>query len=81
MPCLRGESHIDSRTQCVIITVVGGTRERGVVANDVLKIRKVIEFEISCIAMCFPYIYPIIDGERSFISEESSYNIRKLMKD
>ena len=24
LPCLRGESHIDFRTQCVTMTVVGG---------------------------------------------------------
>ena len=40
---LRGESHIDFRTQCVIVTLTGG----GVIANDVLIIRKVIEFQNS----------------------------------
>ena len=42
---LRGESHIDFRTQCVIVTLVGG----GVIANDVLIMRKVIEFQNSWI--------------------------------
>ena len=36
----RSESHIDFRTQCVIMTLAVG----GIVANDVLKMRKVIEF-------------------------------------
>ena len=34
--------NIDFRTQCIIMTLVGGGEE--VVANDVLKMRKVIEF-------------------------------------
>ena len=38
---LRGESHIDFRTQCVIVTLAGG----GVIANDVLIMRKVIAFQ------------------------------------
>ena len=60
----RGASHIDFRTQCVIMTLAGG----GTVTNDVLKFRKVIEFESSCIVICFSYIYPIADGKRTFIS-------------
>ena len=73
LPCLRGESHIDFRTQCVTMTVVGGGwGGDGGIANDVWEIRKVIKFERSCIVIYFSYIYPIIDGERSFISEESS---------
>ena len=38
---IKGESHIDFRTQCVIMTLAEG----GVIANDVSKIRKVIEFQ------------------------------------
>ena len=34
----RGESHINCRTQCVIMTLTGA------IANDVLKSRKIIEF-------------------------------------
>ena len=40
---IRGVSHIDSRTQCAIMTLAGG----GIIANDVLKMRKVIEFQSS----------------------------------
>ena len=36
----RSESHIDFRTQCVTMALAVG----GIVANDVLKMRKVIEF-------------------------------------
>ena len=38
------------------------------ITNDVLKLRKVIEFESSCILICFSYIYPIIGETGSFIS-------------
>ena len=40
----------------------------GAVTNDVLKFRKVIEFESSCIVISLSYIYLIIDGKRSFIN-------------
>ena len=63
----KGESHIDFRTQCVIIKLAGV----GTITNDVLKFRKVMEFESSCIEICFCYIYLIIDGKRSFINLES----------
>ena len=33
----------------------------GAIINDVLKFRKVIEFEYSCIVICFSYIYRIPD--------------------
>ena len=36
----RSESHIDLHKQYVIMSLV----ERGVIANDVLKLRKIIEF-------------------------------------
>ena len=39
----RDESHIDFRTQCVIMTLVGGR----IIANDALKKRKVIEIQSS----------------------------------
>ena len=42
------------------MTLVSG----GAISNDVLKLRKVIEFESSCFAVYFFYIYPIIDGKR-----------------
>ena len=42
---LRGESH---KSQ--------GARGWGAINNDVLKFRKVIEFESSCILLCFSYI-------------------------
>ena len=38
---LMGESHIDFRTQSLIMTLASGE----VIANDVLKMRKVIEFQ------------------------------------
>ena len=41
MYSLRDESHIDFRTQCVIMTLAG---ERGIIATDV---KKVIKFQSS----------------------------------
>ena len=38
---IKGESHIDFRTQCAIMTLASG----GVIANDALKMRKFIEFQ------------------------------------
>ena len=61
---LRGESHIDFHTQCFIMTLV----IEGAITNDVLKFKKVIEFQNSCIAICFSQIYLIIDGKSSFIT-------------
>ena len=37
---------------------------RGVTIDDVLKFRKIIKLENSCIVMCFSYIYPIINGKK-----------------
>ena len=45
-----------------------GARGWGAVTNDVFKFRKFIEFENSCIVICFPYNYLIIEGKRSFIN-------------
>ena len=59
---LRGESYIDFRTHCVIMTFVW------VVTNAVLKFKKFIEFESWCIVICFSYIYQIIDGVGSFVN-------------
>ena len=42
------------------MTLVSGV---GAITNDVLKFRKVIKFERLCIAICFSYIYLIIDGK------------------
>ena len=39
----RSELHIDFRTQCAIMTLAGGK----FIANDVLKMRKIIEFQSS----------------------------------
>ena len=50
---MRGEPYIEFRTQCVIMTLAGegwggeGGEVRGVIANDVLKLGKVIEFQSS----------------------------------
>ena len=37
------------------------------ITNDFLKFRKVIEFEQSCIVICYSYVYLIIDGKILFI--------------
>ena len=61
---VNGESHIDFCRQCVIIRLaVGGT-----ITNDVLKFRKIIEFQSSCITISFSYVCVITDGKNSFIS-------------
>ena len=45
----KSELHIDFRTQCFIMTLAGGGR---VIANDVFKMRKVIEFQsLSCYSL------------------------------
>ena len=45
---VRGESHIDFRTQCVIITLARVYLcGEGRIANDVLEMRTVIEFQSS----------------------------------
>ena len=38
--------------------------EGGAITNNVLKSRKVIEFESSCIVICFSYINLIIDEKK-----------------
>ena len=43
----------------------------GTITNDVLKFSKVIEFESSCVVICFSYIYLIVDRRRSFINLKS----------
>ena len=40
---LKGESHVDLRTQCVIMTLGGGEA----ITNDVFEFRKIIEFQSS----------------------------------
>ena len=55
---VRGESYIDFCTLWVII-MFGCGREGGgaSVTNDILKFRKVVEFETSGIVICLSYIY------------------------
>ena len=55
----KGKSHIDFRTQHIIMMLAGGE----VITNGVLKFRKVVEFESSCILICFSYVYLTIDGK------------------
>ena len=55
------------------MTLTGG----GAIANDVLKFRKVIEFESSCIEICFSYIYLIIDRKRLSINKIISHKMVK----
>ena len=53
----RDESHIDFRTQSVIMTLGGGIGG-GAITNGVMKFRKIIEFQSSEIVMnCFYNIY------------------------
>ena len=53
---IRGESYIDSRTQCVITTLAGGR----VIANDALKMRKVLGFQSSWIAIYYEIHFPVL---------------------
>ena len=53
----------------------------GAIINEVLKFRKVIEFESAFIVTCFSYIYLIIAGIKLFINYESSQKLTKLIKD
>ena len=46
---LRGKSHIEFRTQCVIMTLAGSNRGGEAITNCALKFTKIIEFESSCI--------------------------------
>ena len=61
---LKCVSHIYFCTQCAIMTLFVVRA----IANDVLKFRKVIEFESLCIVICFSYIYLMIDRIKSFIN-------------
>ena len=55
---LRGESYIDFCTLWVIMMFACGREGGGAsVTNDILKFRKVVEFETSGIVICFSYIY------------------------
>ena len=40
----RSESNINFRSQCITMTLMGGWR-RGVIANDILEMRKLMEFQ------------------------------------
>ena len=59
------------------MTLAGG----GGYTNDVLKFRKVIEFESSRVVIYSSYIYLIIDRKRSFINQESNWKFMNLIKD
>ena len=59
---LRGESYIDFDPHGWEEGWGGGRWVA--MTNDVLKFRKVFEFESSCIVICFSYIYLIINGKR-----------------
>ena len=48
----------------------------GAITNDTLKFRKVIEFERSCIAICFSYIYLIIDGKVNFSFKKADQKLK-----
>ena len=61
---LKGVWHIYFCTQYAIMTLFVVRA----IANDVLKFRKVIEFESLCIVICFSYIYLMIDRIKSFIN-------------
>ena len=53
----------------------------GAITNDVLKFRKFIEFESSCIETCFSSIYLTIYGKRSFkLCSDERQNAIKLFK-
>ena len=64
---LMGNSNIGFCMQCVIMTLASEVRGLAI-TNDVLKFRKLIEFESLYIVICFSYIYLILDGQRSFVS-------------
>ena len=66
-----GVTHIDFCTQCVLMTLAGGS---GAITNDVLKFRKVNKFESSCIVICFSYICIIVGGNNII------YQLRKWLK-
>ena len=48
----------------------------GTITNDILKFRKVIEFERSCIAISFSYIYLIIDGKVNFSFKKADQKLK-----
>ena len=48
---VRGESNINFRTERVIMAIAGG----GVIANDILKMRKVTKFQNLCSATAHLY--------------------------
>ena len=52
---------------------------RGTITNDTLKFSKVVEFESSCIEICFSYIYLIIDEKDNLSIKESTKKITKLI--
>ena len=51
-----------------------GGRGRGAVTNDILKFKKLIEFQSSHIVIFFSYIYLIIDGKNPL-------SIKNVVKD
>ena len=46
------------------------------ITNDFLKFRKVIEFEQSCIVICYSYVYLIIDEEYYLLIKKFAKNLR-----
>ena len=64
--CLKQFIFIRGESQCVITTLAWGGEGREAFTNDVLKSRRIIEFESSFIVIGFSYIYLIIDKKRSF---------------
>ena len=60
---IRVESHNNFRAHCVIRTLAGG----GAITDDVLKFRKVMEFQSLCI--CYSYNYLIIAEKRLSIKK------------
>ena len=54
----------------------GGGVWGGIITNDVLKFRQVIEFESSCVVIYFSYsIYLIIDGKITLLRKCSSKEV------
>ena len=53
---VRGGLHVGFRTQCVIMTLVGGS----VIANDVLKMGNIIDFQSSWIVIHYKIHFRVL---------------------